>query len=411
MIVKKIIKNVAWLLMERSGKILASIFIGGILARQLGVEGYGQFQYAISVVLLFASLGLICGGEVIVPRLAQMPATVTMKIMGDAFSLRFGFAIFAYFGMMGCAFFTQGVNSQSLLIGILGLTVFFTEPFGVIIAWQQSRAQSKSTALIALCAVMVKLAFILFLYELDLRSKLLFAALWLLESILVAVGLLVIYRRQNERFFFGWSLNGIVPLFKAGLPFWFGLIAMYVFMRMDRLLLKEYKGVAELGIYSAVMQISENMTMVASAIAAVAAPLLIYNEEDERKLRKNVLKLAIGMFAVGLFGALTGTLMAPWIIKTLFGGEFAPAASMLGYSLFAATIVFVEAALNTFLLKRFGGRKILFKWTVAMLISLAVDLWAIPRWGGYGAIMGFASGYLTAVTLGCYWLFGTKAVN
>lgn len=403
--VKKIVNGVVWLLIERLGKILAAIFIGGLMARQLGVEGYGDFQYALAIVLMFASVGLICGGEVIVPRMINASPEKIEKLMGNAFVLRISFSTIAYIVMMSYVLGTQGLSETTLLVGILGMMVFFREPFGVIIAWLQSKTKNKSYAFLGLCAVIVKLLFVYILYKFDLGSKTLFAALWLLEAILVAIGLLLVYQRANNGLFFNFSLSGIIPLFKAGVPIWFGLIAMYVFLRVDRIFLKEYSGLSELGIYSAVMQISENMTMVATTIASTAAPFLIYQEVNTDKMRANVLKLALGMFIIAIISAVVGTLISPWIILILFGNEFEGASSMLGYALFSGSLVFIEAALNTYLLKSLGGKQVLFKWLAVMIVGTFIDYLTIPIWGGYGALMGFAAGYIVAITLGCYWIF------
>lgn len=406
MAVKKVIINTAWLLLDRGGKIFVAVMAGGLIARTLGVEGYGEFQYANAVVLLFASIGLICGAEVVVPRLIGSTSQLTSEsLIGGAFVLRITSSLVAYLTMMGYVIWTSGASNDFYLVALLGLMVFFREPFGVIIAWFQSKALNRTYSVLGLSTALIKLGIVCLLYYLGIANQTFYAATWLLEALLLALGLLIIYRHDGMRFDIKWDLKAIKPLFMAGLPFWFAMVSMYLFLRMDRLLMKEYRSVAELGTYSAVMQISENLTMVAASIATAAAPLIVYNTQNQRDLKANVVKLTLSMFVLGLFGALVAIPLSPYVIRLLFGAAFSNAAPMLIWSLFAASLVFADAGLNTYLLKTYGGARVLNKWIVALLVGGSVDVALIPEWGGYGAIAGFASGYLAAICTGIYWMF------
>jgi PST family polysaccharide transporter len=307
--------------------------------------------------------------------------------------------------MMGYVAWTSGASDEFYLVALLGLMVFLREPFGVIIAWFQSKALNRTYSLLGLCTALIKLGLVCLLYYAGVANKIFYGAAWLLEALLLALALLIVYRQDGMRFVAKWNLGSIKPLFMAGLPFWFAMVSMYVFLRMDRLLIKEYRSVAELGAYSAVMQISENLTMVAASIATAAAPLIVFNAQNQRDLKFNVAKLTLGMFGLGLLGALVSIPLSPYVIKLLFGAAFADAAPMLVWSLFAASLVFADAGLNTYLLKTYGGARVLNKWIVALLVGGAVDIIFIPKLGGYGAIMGFASGYLAAICTGVYWMF------
>ncbi len=407
MIVKKLTGEVAFLLCDRLMKMVVALLISGMLARQLGVNEYGQFQLAFAVVLMFASIGLICGGEIIVPRLINTTPASSNTLMSNAFALRFAAAILAYACMLMYGLVTQRPEVLSVIC-ILGATVLFKEPFGVVVAWAQSRTENKRPAIAALCGALIKLAAVFCFYLIGLKSKDWYACLWLIEAILVASGLIIIFKKKSGKFFFDWSAREITPLIKLGFPFWLALISMYIFLRIDRIFLEKYWGVSELGIYSAVMQISENMTMVASLTAATVAPILIYQHSDSRTLRKNVLKMAVAMASFGTLLAIAVNLAAPLLIKIIFGEKFIAAAPLLGYSMFATILVFLDAALNTFLIGQMNGKKVLIKWSAVMVVGLLVDWYAIPKFGAYGALLGFSAGYLVAVLVGCYWIFLEK---
>ena len=55
---RKIIKNILLLIVEHGARIVSSLIITAILARQLTIEDYGYFQYALNLVMVFSSFCL-----------------------------------------------------------------------------------------------------------------------------------------------------------------------------------------------------------------------------------------------------------------------------------------------------------------------------------------------------------------
>ena len=76
---KRYFLNTSWLLMARVVQMLVSLVVGGMVARYLGPENYGTYNYVISFVGLFAALSTLGISSVVVricfpvqPRL-QLP--------------------------------------------------------------------------------------------------------------------------------------------------------------------------------------------------------------------------------------------------------------------------------------------------------------------------------------------------
>ncbi|BDB28788.1 hypothetical protein CTP10_R62000 (plasmid) [Cupriavidus sp. P-10] len=85
----KIARNVLWLVFERGLQVAFGIVTTGLIARAVGLEGFAEFQYAQSLVLMAASIALICGGEVVVPRLVAQPTPDAQhRLLAHVFVLR-----------------------------------------------------------------------------------------------------------------------------------------------------------------------------------------------------------------------------------------------------------------------------------------------------------------------------------
>ena len=68
---KKILINISWLLLEHGVRLAAGVFSASILARVLGVEGYGMFNYILGITFIFQSISYINPAELMVPKLTN----------------------------------------------------------------------------------------------------------------------------------------------------------------------------------------------------------------------------------------------------------------------------------------------------------------------------------------------------
>ena len=94
--IRKYFTNTSWLLVERILRMGVSFFVGVYVVRYLGPEKYGLLSYAMSLVLLFATIASFGLNEILVRELLQ-DKTQRKELLSTAFFLKtVGFL------MMGC---------------------------------------------------------------------------------------------------------------------------------------------------------------------------------------------------------------------------------------------------------------------------------------------------------------------
>ncbi|WP_200915625.1 oligosaccharide flippase family protein [Jeongeupia sp. HS-3] len=402
---KKIALNFGWLLVERGGQVVSALIVSGLIARSLGVGGYGEFQYALAVVLFFSSFGLVCGAEVILPRMVDSSRLKARRVIFNAFLLRELAAGCSYGVLLIFSFFSMGSGREFWTVAVVGLMVFFREPSAVVTTYLQSQSAARVASLLGLCATLGRLLFVVCVYSLGVNNPIYYAFAWVLEACLISLGLLYVFRRRFGRAKDAFCREEIYSLFAQGWPFLVGLIAMYGFLRVDRFLVRFLSSAHELGIYSASMQITDNVNQLAPLMAVSAAPVLIYGSRNESLVKKHVLFLALGMGGLALIGCLSLFSASEWIMGAVFGGEFVYGAKTLSASLLLCPLVFFEAGLNTYLIKYGLGQKTILKWGAAAVICVVVGYFTIPSYGGIGAVMAVASGYVFAIGAGVRWIF------
>ena len=399
---RKVLKNVVWLLFERGSQIALLLVLNGYLARTLGPSVYGKWQYAISLLFLATTLTYVCSAEVIVPRLIRNPEAVG-TILGTAFFLR-GFASLATFivGQFAVYFYIPDIQ-VAIFLHILLFLVLLNEPFGVITASFQAKTNIAPVVKARLIALVVKcLLIVIALSFFD--NSLLVAVAWVGEGVVVVALLLILYRRSTTA---KWNIVGanIGPLFSEGMSFFLGFIFFAGFTRLDRLFLAEYATYAQLGIYSVALQICENWFVIATIASQSIAPKYFFVTTTPEAVDKNLQNFILVYVVFSVGGASLIALSATFLIYLVFGVKYAGAAALLRWLVTASPFVFLDSLFNILMIQQGAKTWIVGKWVAAFAVAFIINYLLIPSIGVYAPIISVISGYFIAALLGVsYWL-------
>ena len=190
-----VIRNIFWLLAEHGSRIILSTLSVSLMARALGVEQYGLLQYTLGLVAAFSSISFICGAEVLVPPLVTATPAERKRLLDNAFVLRQAASIVAYICLLLFAWADED-RSNFLLITLMGITILLNESFAVVTAWLQSQTDMKPRAVLSIFSLTFRLAIAAILYYSGVQNIYFYALFYLLDSVIVAVGLFFIYKNN-----------------------------------------------------------------------------------------------------------------------------------------------------------------------------------------------------------------------
>lgn len=392
---KKIILNISWLMLEYGARMISSLLISSILAKSLGVAEYGVFQYSLNIVVLFSAISFICGAEVLVPKLVNASIRKRKKLLDNAFILRLFFSIIGYMILVTYSFFTQEPQ-EIILISLLGLMIILGEPFHVITAYLQSQTNIKPKVITSLLATLFKTIFVLILFFISVKKSNAFSFAWILESSITAIGLVFLYYQIYKNFNLQFSKKTIIYLLKKGLPFFYSLLSMYLFIKLDYIFLKAYSNNYELGLYAASYQITLAINAIAPILTMSLAPILVYKKTVFQDAVKNIMLITAIMAFTSLITAFIINLFSTPIITLLFGQEYRSVIDILYWQLYASVFIFIDSSLNIFFIKYQKGAFLLSKWILASIFSAISLYFYIPIYGALGAVIGCSVGYITA---------------
>ncbi|WP_321783643.1 oligosaccharide flippase family protein [Paraburkholderia sp. J94] len=397
--------NIVWLGLERVTQIAVAIAISGVLARYFGPDVFGKWQYANTLLLVLSPITWVCGAEILVPTIVNKPREAVGTVLGSAFALRIGVSAAA----LVVTWIGIGLGATDPMVGAmlagLAVTMLFREPFvGVINAWLQSMTYSKPQLIASMSTAIVK-ALLVFLLARAAFAPATFGWLWALESAAIGAALVLYFRRRHGGKL-GWHVDR--ALFKhfatAGTVFWLGLICMYLFLKLDRLMLERTISFADLGRYSAAQQLNENWITLALMLSQTIAPAFVYRVQQAAQLRRNLVRLFAMTGVIMIAGALVLDALAGFIIHRVFGPDYAGAVNIFRWAVWLSVPAGIEAIGNLVVLKYQAKFVLLAKWLLALAVAFAVNLVAIPRLGAYGALVGLACGYLAAACVNFYYI-------
>jgi O-antigen/teichoic acid export membrane protein len=402
----KVFKNIFWLLAERIIQVVSAFVISGLISRQLGVAEYGDFQYVLSIILIFSAVGLVCSAEVLLPKIVSADQNKLTGFVASGFLLRLCASVCAYILILiyGCVFIDS--RQMFFLLSILGLTVIFREPFAVVIVFFQSQTFSKPIAIASISILFFKSIIVAIAYYIKGINFNTLCAIWILEVLISSLIFSILYVQEIKKrsIQFKWTPIDFKKLLIEGAVYWAPLLLMTFFWRVDRIIVKIMTPAYEAGIYLAAMQLFDAIVSVALIVSVSLAPSLIYQYSDRVKIKTNAWKLVFLMSIAGSISALLGYFLAPYIVLYVFGASFIDAISIVQTAFVISLLVFIDAAFNIYLIKCLGAKHALIKWTLIVFIALPVEYFSVRLWGAHAAHIGIAFGYSFAILFGFFQL-------
>ena len=396
--VHAILANSGWLLADRVLRMALAVLVGAWVARYLGPGRYGELAYAIAL-LGFVQPAVALGLEAIVVRdIAQEPARAG-QILGTAFRLRLGAGLIGWVGVMAMAACLRPDDATAIaLVGIIGLGLIL-QSSDVVDLWFQSQMRSKLTVLsrvVAYCTASgIKVGLIL--ADAPLWT---FAGALLADFLLASVALAFTYRWAPSAGRWRWDAGTARVLLKESWPFMLAGLSVAAYMRIDQLLLRELSDERQLGLYSAILPLSQALHVLPLTICSSLYPrMATLRRENPDAYARRMLQLFTLMAWSGMAVGAVVSLCAPWLVAVLLGPGFSEAVPILRWHALTNVFVFLGVAQSVMIVNDGTSRISLIKTLSGAVASVALNLLLVPRWGAVGAAWAAVGAYGAAAVL------------
>jgi FkbM family methyltransferase len=380
---RRYFKNTGWMFFGQIFSLVAAFFVGAYVARYLGPKNFGLMSYAISFVSLFGFLAGFGADGILNREFVRQPekkeelisAGFWLKLLGGLLAI----AVVNIIGLI-----TNADQLTRLLIFIFSLT-FIGQSFTVITTYFQARVLSKKVVLVqlivTLLSALIKLIFIYFHL-----SVIWLTAVYLLDSLNLAAGLIIIYRQGQKKFFrlnIDWSI--FKSILRDSLPLMLTVVTITLYSKIDQIFLKQMIDDATVGIYSAAVKLSEVWYFIPGIICASLFPAIVNAKKDPLIYEKRLKKLFLLIFFLALVISLLVFFLARPLVDLLFGSSYGAAALILKIYIWSIIPTFLMTILHYYLLAE-NYTKIYFIITLTGAVAnIGLNLKLIPLYGGAGS--------------------------
>lgn len=402
--------NTIWLLLEKAIRFVTGIWIFPLTASYLGAAQYGKLEYTIGFVFLLTPLASL-GINSILTR--QLVADKENKLFyfGSAFWLRFFAAIFIILFLNSIGIITPSSIEEILpialpsdsterwLVFILSLNLFFSVS-DLVTSHFQAQVRSHFIVKIQIVVILISAALKLIGIWKE-YSVLFFASILLIETILTAIGLFLMYFKTGEKIK-TWKWNSPIAkvMLRDAMPLVFSGIAVSIYMRIDQMMIKQFLGDAASGHYGAAVRISEMWYFVPVVFAGSLFPAIVELQKNNNlvKYKKRMQQLFDFLLWSSIVIALPITFLSEWIIVDIlaYGEEFLPSAAVLSVHVWGGVFVATGVAGSRWLLAENKQIYNFLQTCLGAILNFALNWYWLPKYGLLGAAYATVISYAVA---------------
>ncbi|MCU7837320.1 MAG: flippase [gamma proteobacterium symbiont of Taylorina sp.] len=381
---RKYLANVSWLAFEQAVRLGTALVVGVLVARYLGPEAFGELNFAISFAGLFAAFSTLGLDNLVVKKLVRDTENVE-KILGTTFALKL---LGALLGFIFVSLFLQlpQIKANDSIVYIIAAIAFFQASNNIDFFFQAktknkyvARVKMVQTSLFALTRI------VLIVIESDLIW---FAWAYLLDAIVLALGLLFVFYKHSHYSFSSWRWDQslAVSLLKSSWPLILSSLVISVYMKIDQVMLQYFIGLPAVGLYAAASRLSEIPYVIPIIIVTALFPAIINARKTSPALyEKRMRHLYSLMFTIALLVILPVTFLSDWIIGFLYGIEFSGSAEVLQIHIWTCIFVFWGLAMSRWVLAEKLQKTEFYYQFAGMVTNIILNTILIPEFGISGA--------------------------
>jgi len=385
--------NAAWLMLDKSLRLVIGVTIGIWIARYLGVQAFGQLSFAIAFVSLFSAVATLGLDKIVVRDLVRHP-DLKNEILGSTFIAKLtGGAVAMVLTLICIQLIEPHDTLTQTMVSIIAAGMIF-QATDTADLWFQSQVQSKYSV-IAKSSAFLLLSLVKVALILTGASLVTFAWAALAEIIIAAVGLLITFRAVGNPF---GRLNAnaarVKKLLAESWPYLLSGLAIILYMRIDQVMLGKLAGTAEVGLYSAALKLSEAWYIIPTIIVSTLMPAVTRAKstslDDYYLIQK---RLFIGLAAIAYLVAIPMTIFSTPLITLLFGTEYSAAGPVLAVHIWAALFVFLGVATSPWVANEGLARYRLYCSASGAVLNIFLNYLLIPGYGALGCALATTLSY------------------
>ena len=269
----KYFDNTIWVVSDKLIRMTIGVVVAIAMGRYLGPAKYGELNYVLAYVGLFATVASLGLNDIIISEIVKFPEDKNL-IKGTSFLLIFIASIFTILSISFSFLLSNNDYITNTYIFIFSLSILI-QPFYVIDYYFQSKVLSKYSIRAQFFSLLIISGLKLFFIYIGASLKY-FIIVALLEAVLIALGLTIVYFSTGNKFS-NWKFQSTLgkSMIKRSWPIILASVSIAIYMRIDQVMLKNILGFEAVGNFSVAVKLTELWYFVPMSIASSFFPALI----------------------------------------------------------------------------------------------------------------------------------------
>lgn len=383
------------------GQAAVGFLVNFYLARTLGAEGYGLVSYGLVIATVVYTVVNFGAERTLVRDLVQREDKARVLTASLALRALLGLVVALVVGTAVLA--TGASREKSLVVVLCTLAACFWASYPV--AWFDAHYRMHHQALLTLGErVLYGIGVFALVRSASLAEAVVVASLLLATRAISLIAQLGVTRR-SVRFDAGQLGLNAKGLLRGNAYIVAAALANLMISHWNQLSLESRLSLEHLGYYSLAFQLIAVVTLLQNQVLRFFAPrvaeLTAEGADPHLAARKLVVYSAFGA-AISALIVLPLLALGPWLVRTVFGGEYLPALSPL--RVLGAWVVFTGAArmVNSYLVSLHLEQTFFWSAALAGLLAVGLGWWLIPLRAETGVALALLISHPVSVAVQ-YW--------
>ena len=380
----KFFKNTTWLLAGQIFRLIVSFFISTISTRYLGPSNYGIINYISSYIAFFTSIIGLGINAVIIKELVNNREE-NGTILGTAIVFRLITSIVCTAAFFVVIYYADNVDPLTMAVAVLQAIQLPFLCLDTISFWYQSNYQSKYPVMVQTIAYVVTSIYKVFLLATG-KSVEWFAFAMSLDISVIGISYVVLYWKQKGPRL-RYSNAMAKHLLKLSGMFILANMMSVAYGQMDRVMIRQMMGSdAEVGLYSAALNICALISFIPIAILESGRPLVVEAKAKNDELYQlRFRQLTASILWICIAYSLVVTAFSRLIIYILYGEAYLGASTCLKIAVWYTLFSYVGSAMHLWLLCENQNKYVLLFCAMGAAGNFIMNYILIPVWGINGA--------------------------
>ena len=375
-------KNTIWLFFgEIIGRIL-KLAIVVFATRQLGVEGWGVFSYALAFVSLFYVLSDIGINTFITREMSRdsedkyhyLSSTTIIKLV-----LMFTFFIVSLLLAPHFQKIRLGLTMIATL-SLLNLSDGIKE-FMLSINRSRQKMEVEGFSKIIMNSIITVLGIILLIKK---ATPLSLAIAYATGSIISSFFVFLSIKSEFKNIRWNISKKDLRTIYDFSWPIIIISLFSFIF-NIDTIMLGQIKSATDVGLYAASQRLVQFLGIVPGFIAISVFPMLSKNNEDIKKMGYILEKVMTLFILIGLPLTVGGLLFSQKIIVLIFGPAYSAGGPVLGVLMISILATFSNLILTNIIFSKNLQKIFISATSFGVVVNIILNFWLITKYGAIGA--------------------------